>query len=361
MRFITAGIIVSSVLSASVAFASEGKTEKGGPGPGSNTSQPSGGTGAEGGEATRVGEQGGGEVEDASEEGAVNPDKIDPFAKSNKAWEVGLAFTTHRLIIQNDLDSGGPGAPSSGVGADKMVNDYEGYVRYDITKHDRVSVRMYMYERFLADPGENGIRLDDMVFTYTHSFSLPRKFNLDVGFLLTAPTSYESYLAGTVTTPRLSVGVDRRFGALSLDARASIQYDIQTEESYGDGAGGSPTSLFHANIVADAELHLPFYEPLSFGIGAATGYTWYHNIAGQAQAVADSQFPTQPVQQNYGGEAYVRYLMPSLMGFKPDLTLAYGMGDSSIGYSNILHDGVGHLYLAYRENSDVYLRLAVAY
>jgi len=363
MRFISVSILVASLLSASLASAGEGKTEKGGPTPAGGSSSP-GASGGAGGQSTRTDENQPESDEDLGEAVGANPDKADPFAKAYKPWEVGLAFTTHRLVVQTDLAGGDPvnGSPSAGAGTDKMVNDYEAYVRYDITKRDRVSVRMYMYERFLADPGENGVRLDDMVFTYTHSFPLPRKFNLDVGLLLTAPTSYDSYLAGTVTTPRVTVAVDRRFGALSLDARTYAQYDIQTEESYGDGAGGAPTSLFHIGIVADAELHMPFYEPLSVGLGVATGYTWYHQISGTQPAVSDPQFGnTQPIQQSYGGEAYLRYLMPSLLGIKPDVTFAYAMGDSTIGYSNILHDGVGHLYLGYRENSELYLRLAVAY
>jgi hypothetical protein len=53
--------------------------------------------------------------------------------------------------------------------------------------------------------------------------------------------------------------------------------------------------------------------------------------------------------------------MPTLMGFKPDVTLAYAMGDPTVGYSSVLHDGVGHVYLGYRQNSEVYLSLAVRY
>jgi len=268
------------------------------------------------------------------------------------------------LLDQNDPEGGdaAPGAPSGGAGADKVVNDYAAYIRYDITKHDRVSVRAYLYEFFLADPGESGVRFDDMAFTYTHSVTLPKKFNLDIGLLLTAPTSFESYLAGTVTTPRLSVEVDRRFGAVSLSARTYAQYDIQTESSYGNnGQGGAPTTLFHIGAVGDAELHMPFYEPLSVGAGVFTAWTWYHRIAAEMESGADPTFAHQPIQQTYGGEAYARYLMPSIMGFKPDLTLAYAMGDPTVGYSSVLHDGVGHLYLGYREYSEVYLSLAIRY
>jgi hypothetical protein len=363
MRFISTGIVFGSLFCASFAFAAEGKGGTAPSGGGSSSSTTGGSNAGAAGQASAAGEANAPEGEDEGPDARTNPDIINPFAKAYKPWEVGAIFTTHRLVVQNDLAGGttDPGSAGSGAGNNKMVNDFEVYARYDITKHDRVSVRAYLYERFLADSGETGVRFDDMVFTYTHSISLPKKFNLDIGLLLTAPTSYDSYLAGTITTPRLSIELDRRFGPLSLDARTYAQYDIQTESTYADGAGGDPTSLFHVGIVADGELHMPFYEPLSVGVGLYTAWVWFHNVAGQLPAAADPQFSTQPIQQSYGGEAYVRYLMPTLMGFKPDLTAAYAMGDPTVGYSSVLHDGVGHVYLGYRQNAEVYLSLALRY
>jgi hypothetical protein len=370
MRFISVGIVVGSLFAASLALAADGKggsdNGKGGPGPGGGSSSPGGGAGNTGGQTANGNQtENVDEGNEAGPEGRTNPDIIDPFARASKAWEVGVVMTTHRLIQQGNLTASGmpdPAAePSSGAAVNKVVNDYELYVRYDITKHDRVGIRAYAYEYFLADSGENGLRLDDMVFTYTHSITLPKKFNLDLGLLLTAPTSYESYLAGTVTTPRFTVSVDRRFGPLSLDARASAQYDIQTEDAYADGAGSQATSLFHVSLVADAELHMPFYEPLSVGGGIYTSYVWYHDIPSLMPAAADPTSGHQPIQQVYGGEAYIRYLMPTLAGFKPDITLAYSMGDPAIGYSSVLHDGVGHVYLGYVNNSELYLSMAVRY
>ena len=372
MRFISAGIVVGSLLFATLAVAAEGKggntNGKGGAGPsgGSTSGDATGGSPGASGQATRTNQSGVDEEDEGEEEGGErNPDKIDPFAKAYKPWEVGVTFSTHRLVVQNDLAGGStdPGSAGSGAANNKMVNDFEAYARYDITKHDRVSVRAYLNERFLADSGETGVRFDDMVATYTHSFSLPKKFNLALGFLITAPTSYDSQLSGTITTPRLSVEVDRRFGPLSLDFRTSGQYDIQTQSSYAhDGVnGGAPTTTFHISMVADAELHMPFYEPLSVGTGLFTSWVWHHEVPGTLPNVADPTFKSQPIQQSYGGEAYVRYVMPSLMGFKPDLTFAYAMGDPTVGYSSVLHDGVGHVYLGYRQNSELYLSLAVRY
>ena len=367
-RFTSAGVVIASLFVASLAMAAEGKgASEGGKGGGGTTGGSTGGTGGGttggSGSSTRTGETqtGGGELDER------NPDIINAFAPSYKAWEVGMVMTTHRLVLQNDLSGGDAvaGSPDTGAGINKAVNDFEAYVRYDITKHDRVSVRAYVFEKFLVDSGESGVRFDDMLFTYTHGFPLPQKFNLDIGFSLIAPTSYDSHLAGTITTPRLSFTLDRRFGPLSVTARTYAQWDIQTNSTYGAGnssnIGGAPTSLFHVAMIGDAELHMPFYEPLSVGVGVYNAYVWLHNVQSQLGAVSDTLYSTQPVQQSYGGEAYVRYLMPTLFGFKPDITVAYAMGDPVVGYSSILHEGVGHVYLGYRQNAEVYLSLAVRY
>jgi hypothetical protein len=126
---------------------------------------------------------------------------------------------------------------------------------------------------------------------------------------------------------------------------------------------------------------MPFHEPLSIGISLYTAYTWYHQInsgIGGSNAIAqngsvvnagggttDATYPSQPIQQTYGGEVYVRYIMPTVMGLKSDITVAYAMGDPLVGYSSVLHDGVGHAYIGptglNREYSEVYAALALRY
>jgi len=357
---ISAGVVIASLFVASLASAAEGKeaSAKGATSP-SAAPTSDGTNGPESGTSTR-------QADNGQEEDERNPDIISAFAPSYKPWEVGVSFETHRLIYQNDLAGGDAvgGSPDSGAGQNKGVNDFEAYVRYDITKHDRVSVRAFVFERFLVDDGETGVRFDDMLFTYTHSIPLPKKFNLDLGFSLTAPTSFDARLAGTITSPRVSAGIDRRFGPLSLDFRTAATYDIQTYSTYGGNGqdGGAPTTVFHVSLNGGAELHMPFYEPLSVGVGLFTGYVWLHQPQTTVLASADPTFGnSQPVQQSYGGEAYIRYLMPTVFGFKPDLSVAYAMGDPAVGYTSILHEGVGHVYLGYREQASAYLNLSVRY
>ena len=70
---------------------------------------------------------------------------------------------------------------------------------------------------------------------------------------------------------------------------------------------------------------------------------------------------SQPWQQSYGGEIFVRYVMPDLSGFKSDLTVALANGDPSLGYPSVLHDGVVHPYLLYYNSAEVYFALEGRY
>jgi hypothetical protein len=67
------------------------------------------------------------------------------------------------------------------------------------------------------------------------------------------------------------------------------------------------------------------------------------------------------MQQSYGGEIFVRYVMPEVSGFKSDFTLALAQGDPSLGYPSVLHDGVVHPYLLYRDTAEVYFALEGRY
>jgi len=278
----------------------------------------------------------------------------DPFAPKYKPWEVSVGYSTHRLIYNNDLE---------GVAANQFANSFDASIDYSITKHDHVAVRAYVMERFLADAGETGWRFDDMNFSYGHDFSLPEKFKLGAGLSATAPTSYYSQLASQYTTLRASLSLDRRFGALSLGFRTYAQWDVQKYSSYDASQnGGAPTSVFGAGFAGDAELHMPFHDPLTLALGAGTGYGWVHAVPGQNPAAQDQYFPnTQPVNQSYGFEASLRYALPSLFGVKSDVTVGYGDGGPGVGYSSVLHDGVGHLYLGFRTASDIFLSLSAAY
>ena len=364
MRLSTVGLGLASLLVATASLAAEGKVEKGASSSGTST-----GGGDTGGGATTGADQFGNKVD-------VEADVATGEVPKYKKWEVSGSFEMHRLVHTDDVAGGQPvpGPPDAGSSDNKFMNAYAASVRYDLTPKDRIGVRAYVYQRFLADQGENGFRFDDMVVTYTRLVPLPEKFRLQVGLWATIPTSYDSQLSGTITSGRLSLDLDRWFGTLDLNVRASEEGYIQRYDSYAGSGGAVPNPLNRIAVVFNAEYHLPFLPALSAGLGLYTGWTWYLNIqtgnlngsgVNSSEAangiVQDPTYASQPIQQSYGDEVFVRYELPSFVGVKSDLSVAYAQGDPTIGYSSVLHDGVGHAYLGFYNTSEVYASLGVRY
>jgi hypothetical protein len=290
---------------------------------------------------------GGAGLSDSAEEGQ-NADA----PRETKKWQIYGVFETHRLVRQSDLGGDAP---------NKTFNFMYLYPSYDITPKDRVSIRAGFYQRFLADQGETGLRLDDTVFAYTRFVPLPEEIMLRLGGWVTAPTSFDSKLAGIITVPRLSLRLDKFFGRVGVKA---ITYGEYYVAKYRTAAGGSPNPQTHYAALLEAEYRIPYIEKLFMGASIATGYTWYYGVdsPNAGPTVGDTQFTRQPVQQSYGGEIFARYEFPKWEGLMTDLTLAYAQGDPTLGYTSALHDGARHLYYGFnRHVSEVYAALSARY
>jgi hypothetical protein len=284
----------------------------------------------------------------------VNPDLATHHVEQVKPWEVGASFETHRMIRQEDLE---------GNAASKVFNVLSLYARYDLTEHDRISVSDYVEERFLADQGETGLRSGDVSFRYTRTQPLPRQFTFSASFGLSAPTSFASQKASLITAPSLVLQLDKRVGKyVALSARATGAVFIS---KYNTAEGGAPNPKWRLAGTLEGEVTMPFHEPLSIGADVFTGYVWLYQVqsAGGTPygAVDDTQFPNQPVAQSYGGEIFVRYVLPNLAGVKSDFSLAFADGDPSLGYNSVLHDGVSQFYLFFRQTAEVYGTFSVRY
>jgi hypothetical protein len=373
MRFSTVSVLLASTLLAAPALANEGK--------GASAPASGGGAGSESstgqGSKDNVGQSGGNDQFSGNRD--IEADIVSADTSKPKKWEVAGSFETHRLVRSDDLAGGEPvtpavAEPGSGAADNKFMNAYSASIKYDITSKDRISVRAYMYQRFLADQGENGFRFDDMLVNYTRLVPLPQKFRLQAGFSATIPTSYDSQLSGLITSLRGSISLDRWFKDLDITIRGSEEVYIQRYDSYAGSGGATPNPLNRIAAVFDAEYHMPFHPPLSVGLSLYTAWTWYYNIdtgnlngsgVNTSEAmngvVQDNQFPNQPIQQSYGGEVFVRYELPTFTGVKSDISIAYAQGDPTIGYTSVLHDGVGHAYLGYRQTSEVYASLGLRY
>lgn len=355
MRLSTVGIGLAALLVASASQAAGGvggKGEtggKGGNGPGAGPSGGSAGSSGAGGYITTPG--------NASQN--QNPDLAAEQVERKKAWEIGGTWETHRLIRQEDLN---------GAGSSKLFNVLGVYARYDLTENDRIGLRDYFYERFIADSGETGLRTDDLTATYTRTQRLPARFTFAATAAISAPTSFTSQLMGLITSPALILQLDKKVGKyIGVSARAVGAAFIT---KYATMEGGSPNPKYRLGASLEAEVAMPFLEALSFGADVSTGYVWFYNggtnnagnpVMAANGTVTDAQFPNQPIQQSYGGEIFGRYTLPPLVGVKSDITVALAQGDPSLGYTSVLHDGVGHTYLFYRQTTEVYAALTIRY
>jgi hypothetical protein len=338
------GIAVALTLVAAGASAAESKGDtggKGGNGPGTNTSEP---------------DNGAGDVVPPDAAHALNPDMTSGRPALPKVWEVGASVESHRMIRQEDLNN-----PTN-----KFFNVFGLFARYDLTEHDRISVSESFQQQFIADQGETGLRSDDVLFAYTRTHQLPRQFVFSGRLGISAPTSFQSQKAGMIASPSLALQLDKRFGKyVGVSARVTGIYFIPKYRET-EGGGANPKAGLGGTL--EAEVVMPFHEPLSVGADIGTRYSWYYEVQDGGGTVTtngvvnDATFPSsQPVQQSYGGEVYVRYVLPSLAGLKSDIMLALADGDPTLGYNSVLHDGVSQYYLFFRETAEVYGSFTVRY
>lgn len=352
---LTAALV--TLLSSTAAIAAPEKTDKG---------SKEGGGGAGGGVSG-----GGGGASGSGGGPAVPRDQIDastgvaPRDPAKKMWEVGISSEFHRLFVQNDLE---------GAAANKNLLVHAAYVEVDPTPADRIRLRGFLYERFLADPGETGFRSDDLILQYTHVQHLPYDLTLKPGAWITFPTSFTSQKASSITSPRIYVALDKALGNwVHIEPRTSADYYIVHYGTVENGA--TPNAQARYGIGINAEVQMPFHPALSIGADAGTAYYWYYKArASQAGTnnpsfpgtVQDSTFKDQPVQQTYGFEAYARY---DLSRYRPekatdfhwDFTAAVANGDPAIGYSSAIHDGSLAVYWGFRTTAQVYAVLAARY
>jgi hypothetical protein len=302
-------------------------------------------------------------VTDAAEPSITGRDRL-VEGHDRKRWEALVGYEVHRMWAQNDLGGDAP---------NKLFNYWYASFRFDITGKDRLRVRFGVYERFLADQGESGLNSDDISLSYTRVQDLPWGLNLAASFALTIPVSDIRHsegagytrLAGTITAPSLSLDLSRKFfGLLTLAVRP---FGVVYWQTYTAEVGGNVNPIGRIGISADAFVELPFFPALTIGGDVYTGYSWYYSPngvlpAGQFPGTSqDPTYATQPIQQAYGGEFYVRYAVPEFFGIKSDVTVALANGDPTLGYTSRLHDGQAYLYGSYRHDAEVYANLTVRY
>jgi hypothetical protein len=291
----------------------------------------------------------------------LNPDVLRRPGEAQKSWEVSATYELHRLLIQEDL---------AGAGVNKVFQVLYATAKYAFTPQDLATISGGATEGFLADQGESGVRATDIALAYSHLFELPAKFRLRATAAATIPISFYSRLATNITSPSLTVALSRRFGDLAVQAtvRGTYFWDRYTSSAAITDASGSgeANTKWAAGGALSAEYDMPFHRPLSLGVVATDSYTWLYDVGSAPQqstfyGATASSSSGQPMEQSYGGEVFIRYVMPDFEGLKTDITLALANGDPSLGYPSVLHDGLVHPYLFYRDTSEVYFALEGRY
>ena len=275
-----------------------------------------------------------------------------------KKWEVSAEYEVHRLVRQSDL---------GGAAANKLLNVIGAGAEYDFDKWNRVQLRTWLLERFIADQNETGLRMEDLILSYTHYMPLAWQMTLKPGVWVTAPISFASQKESNITSPRVYVSLEKYFGRyLRVEPRTAA--DAYIDRYRTPDGGGNPNAKYRLSVGLSIEYSMPFHPPLSVGMDAITGYNWYYDVQnsqtnpGGVHVQNNPNDTQQPIQQTYGGEVFVRYLLPGWGGFHSDVSVAYAQGDPTLGYESANHDGLGHVYpFGSRRPAEFYATLSLRY
>jgi hypothetical protein len=298
--------------------------------------------------------------------------------KVSKWWEVAARWETHFLVRQNDL---------GGAGVNKVVNGVWLSGGLDLTANNHLGVSGGWFQRYIADDGETGARAADLVFSYTRTQPLPKRFSLRGSFSVSAPISYASQRAGVITAPSLGLGVSRAVGPVSLTLGTSGGLNLCKYTTAGVGdVGGMPNVRGVYGVSLGAELRFPFLSKLkryshfwdkvvphlqrfTLGFNAFTAWIWFYDVGTQPPpgspymgAVQDVLYPDgQAAQQAYGWEVALSHAFPKFYGIGMSASLTFAEGDGVVGAPSILHDGIQRFYLFWRQNSAFYTSITARF
>ncbi len=308
------------------------------------------------------------------------PENIDrslgsgPAFSLNKRFKFELGWETHSMLVNNSF--AGDGSVGTG-GAAVYFNYWYAGATYYLTPNDKISATMGLYLYHLYDPGEpGGFSADDGLLRYTHHFTLPWKLGLDLSASVTAPFSVLSNRMGLITEPQARAVLTRTFAKyISVDVRGYASYYWQQYSTMIGGSTPNPFARFGGRLNVEAQL--PYHPALALGVDAETGYTGFYQPSGGPLSTpgvpgatglgpyygleTNPIYGSQPWQQDYGVDVYLKYDLPKFYGIKAEAVLAYAQGDPTAGYTSDLVDGMSNLYLFYPEASQVYFSLDLTY
>lgn len=218
---------------------------------------------------------------------------------------------------------------------------------FDVTKNNRLSLRMDLTQRFIADEGESGLWFGDMRFYYTRKFRIMAWNDYVIPGMvygyLTAPTSRPSIERGIITKPTVVFALAPSIGPVTFIGRGYMQYVFAR---YSTSKMGDPNDQF----LVGYDLQLLYVTPLEWLILSGDwSYTW------------SKKYQTRENEQQlwfgeYYWEAAVTFVIPMPKKAPSlDFTVAYAQG------ANVLEDGVFRTYFVKRDQSELYLSINLVY
>jgi len=218
---------------------------------------------------------------------------------------------------------------------------------FDVTKNNRLSLRMDLTQRFIADEGESGLWFGDMRFYYTRKFRIMAWNDYVIPGMvygdLTAPTSRPSLERGIITKPTVVFALAPSIGPVTFIGRGYMQYVFAR---YSTSKMGDPNDQF----LVGYDLQLLYVTPLEWLILSGDwSYTW------------SKKYQTRENEQQlwfgeYYWEAAVTFVIPMPKKAPSlDFTVAYAQG------ANVLEDGVFRTYFVKRDQSELYLSINLVY
>jgi hypothetical protein len=254
---------------------------------------------------------------------------------STRFWQINGIIELHTNLVSDDYS------------ANDAYMQYYLRGNFDVTKNNRLSLRMDLAQEFLADKGETGMWFGDMRFYYTRKFVLKtwKDYVIPgmVYFYLTAPTSRASIARSIITKPTVVLALAPSVGPVTFIGRGVLQYVFA---KYAQSRESDPNPQFSAGY----DLQMVISTPLDWLVFSGDwSYTWtkdYRSREGhQSMWFAE-----------YYWEAAVTFVIPMPKKAPSfDITLAYAQGAS------VLEDGVYRTYFVKRDQSEMYLSLNLVY
>jgi hypothetical protein len=283
-----------------------------------------------------AGKEEGGKEGKAKEGAAIQLDAQLPTAPPPvRFYQINGIIELHTNLVSDDYS------------ANDAYMQYYLRANFDVTKNNRLSLRMDMAQEFIADPGETGFWFGDMRFYYTRKFKIPATGDYVIPGMvygyLTAPTSRQSIARSIITKPTIVFALAPSVGPVTFIGRGYLQYVFA---SYAESKNEDPNPQLNAGY----DLQIVYETPLKWlALFAGWSYTW------------TKKYRTREGEQEPWGAEYYFEIGPNFVVPMPkkgpslDITLAYAQG------ANVLEDGVYRTYFVKRDQSELYLSLNLNY